>query len=217
MGRHAKGAFRTRLTTTVGVAVPLAVIVAAGSWWAVDSSTQSAATVTGAAVVVSSLACQNGDEGTVVDLLDPVGQPPGTTRRATLDSCGHREGEVLAVDYSTDDPGRVVPAATDPDPDTGRQLMPLGVVLAALLGVAAAVAVIRDGHRVRSSAVPADGFASHGRHARLDEDEPPPVVDESPPVVADRRSEIDLLFPAHDRLAVSLHDELFTHRSPAGV
>ena len=217
MGRHAKGAFRTRLTTTVGIAVPVAVIVAAGSW-AVDSSTQSAATVTGAAVVVSSLACQNGDEGTVVDLLDPVGQPPGTTRRATLDSCGHREGEMLAVDYSTDDLGRVVPAAADPDPETGSQLMPLGLVLAALLGVAAAVAVIRDGRRLRSSAVPAaDSFASHGRHARLDEDELPSVDEEPLPGIVVRPMEIDLLFPAHDRLAVSLHDELFTHRSPAGV
>jgi hypothetical protein len=32
-----------------------------------------------------------------------------------------------------------------------------------------------------------------------------------------RPSDLDLLFPSRDSLAVSLHDELFTHRSPAGV
>jgi len=196
----------------------VAVIVATGSWWAVDSS-QDASTVTGSAVVVSSLACLNGDEGTVVDLLDPVGQPPGTTRRATMDSCGHHAGEVLAVDYSTDDPGRVVPAAADPAGDTGRQLMPLGLVLAALLGLAALVAVVRDARRHHTPSDPvADGLAPRGRHARPDEDEPTPaMVDDPEPVVVRRPSEIDLLFPDHDRLAVSLHDELFTHRSPAGV
>lgn len=217
MGRHARGVGRSRLTTTAGIAVPVALIVAAGSWWAVDSS-HDGSTVTGSAVVVSSLACLNGDEGTVVDLLDPVGQPPGTTRRATMDSCGHREGEVLAVDYSTDDPGRVVPAAADSDGDTGRQLMPLGLVLAAMLGLAALVAVVRDARRHHTRTDPvADGPAPRGRHARPDEEEPTPMADDPEPVVVARPSEIDLLFPDHDRLAVSLHDELFTHRSPAGV
>ena len=221
MGRHAIRDARSRWTTTVGLAVPVVVIVVAGSWWAVDSSAPSPSTVTGSAVVVSSLACRNGDEGTVVDLLDPVGRPAGTTYRATLDSCGHRAGEVLAVDYSADDPGRVVPAAADPEGDTGRQLMPLALVLAALLAVSAIVAVIRDGRRSRAADPTAGRDSPRGRHARPDDDEPPPSAAE-PPRDADvdveiRPSEIDLLFPDHDRLAVNLHDELFTHRSPAGV
>jgi hypothetical protein len=155
----------------------------------------------------------------VVDLLDPLGQPPGTTRRATLDSCGHRVGEVLAVDYSTDDPGRVSPAATDPDDGAGRQLLPLGLVLAALLGVAALVAVIRDGRRGRRSADGAYPRQSgrRGRHAAPEEDDPPLVDEEPVPDVVVRPSDLDLLFPDHDRLAVNLHDELFTHRSPAQV
>lgn len=209
---------RRRLTTSVGVAVPVALIVAAGSWWAVDSSTQSAPTVAGSAVVVSSLACRNGDAGTVVDVLDPVGRPPGTTLRATLDSCGHRAGEVLAVEYSADDPGRVVPAAADPDDEAARQLLPLGLVLAALLGVAALAAVIRDGRRARAARADADREPGrHGRHAAPDEEDPQPVDEDPVPELAARPSDLDLLFPGGDRLAVNLHDELFTHRSPAEV
>ncbi len=202
--------------------MPAVLVVAAGSWWALHGAIPDGSTVRGSAVVVSSLACQNGDEGTVVDLLDPAGQPPGTSRRATLDSCGHQAGEVIAVDYSQADPSRVVPAATaaaDGD-STGRGLM-LGIVLAAVLGAVAVVAVIRDGRRRQAFA---DGAAAHpdvaerhGRHARVDDDEPPVVPDDPVAALVNPSSDLDLLFPAWDRLAESLHDELFTHRTPAGV
>lgn len=208
---------RSRVTKTAGIGVAAALVVAAGLWWAAASSPPSESTVTGSAVVVSSLACRNGDEGTVVDLRDPVGQPAGTTRRAILDSCGHQPGEVIAVAYSAADPSRLVVAATDPDAGTGRRLMPLAIVLAGLLALVAVVAVVRDGRRVTRPAVPAHPVA-HGRHARPDEDEPaPPPAEPAWPVLELRPAEIDLLFPDRDRLAVSLHDELFTHRSPAQV
>lgn len=223
MGRHARGALRSRVTVkAVLVAVPVALIVAAGSWWAASATASSAETVTGSAVVISSLACHNGDEGTVVDVLGPVGQPPGTTRRATMDSCGHQPGEVLTVHYPTADPGRVVPAAAaDPGSDPSGRMLPLGLMLASLLGVAALAAVVRDARRAPSALTP-DGSAAapngtgRGRHARAedDDDHPPAVepVDEAP-----HPSELDVLFPAHDNLRDSLHDELFTHRSTAGV
>lgn len=210
---------RSRVTKTAGIAVVAALVVTVGAWWAAASSTgsSSASTVSGSAVVVSSLACANGDEGTVVDLRDPVGQPAGTTRRAILDSCGHQPGEVLAVAYSAADPSRLVVAATDPDVDTGRRLMPLAIVLAGLLGLIAVVVLIRDGRRRRRPAL-LGGPVTHGRHARPDEDEPPPPpVEAAWPVLELRPAQIDLLFPDRDRLAVSLHDELFTHRSPAQV
>jgi len=85
MGRHARGAVRSRKTArAVGIAAPAALILAAGWSWALGSAGPAGltdATVSASAVVVSSLACQNGDEGTVVDLLGPVDQPPGTTRQ----------------------------------------------------------------------------------------------------------------------------------------
>ena len=222
MGRHARGAVRSRVTLkAVGIALTVLLIVAAGSWWAVRGTGSDDLQVRGSAVVVSSLACQNGDEGTVVDLINPVGQPAGTTRRATLDACGHSPGEVLAVDYSTGDPSRVLPAAAVADGGSTGGLLPLGLLLASLLGVAALVAVIRDGRRGRRAADDApepdpQTTGRHGRHALPDEDEPP-MTDE--PVLAPvrRPSDLDLLFPSRDSLAVSLHDELFTHRSPAGV
>lgn len=221
MGRHARGAVHPRLTVrAVAIAVPAALIVASAAWWAgsVGTASPTDSTVTGSAVVVSSLACQNGDEGTVVDVLEPAGQPPGTTRRATLDSCGHRPGETLDVEYSTADPGRVALSGTmaDDDDPAGR-LLPLGLLLAALLGVAAVVAVVRDArrpHQAGGDDAPA-GAAGHGRHARSDEDEP--ATPALPVEEATAPSDLDLLFPPPENLRDSLHDELFTHRSTAGV
>lgn len=223
MGRHARGVVRSRVTArAVLIAVPAALIIAAGAWWAGAATSSADGTVSGSAVVVSSLACQNGDEGTVVDVLDPAGQPPGTTRRATLDSCGHQAGEVLIVQYSTADPGRVVPAAVAGGADDpSSRLLPLGLMLAALLGVAALAAVVRDARRTPpADASIGSGTAptgtGRGRHARTDEDDEPPAaaepVDEALPP-----SDLDLLFPVEDKLRDSLHDVLFTHRSAAGV
>ncbi|WP_395726966.1 hypothetical protein [Nakamurella sp.] len=207
----------------VGIAASAALVLAAGWSWAVGSTGPAAltdGTVSAQAVVVSSLACQNGDEGTVVDLLGPVDQPPGTTRRATIDSCGHRPGEVLRVEYSAAHPDRVVPTAVvDGVDDPSGRLLPLGLILAGLLGAAAVAVVVRDARRPHRPDVPAGAGpqgTGHGRHARPDEDEPAvPIVPVLLPV--DRPHDLDLLFPAHQDLRESLHDELFTHRSAAGV
>lgn len=226
MGRHARGAVRSRkIARAAGIAASAALILAAGWSWAVGSVGPAAhtdGTVSGQAVVVSSLACQNGDEGTVVDLLGPADQPAGTTRRATMDSCGHRPGEVLQVDYSAAQPDRVVPTAVvDGADDPSGRLLPFGLMLAGLLGAAAVAAVVRDArrpHRADASAGAIPNGTGHGRHARPDEDEPaPPAAPILPEVVARPHDLDDLLFPAHESLRESLHDELFTHRSAAGV
>lgn len=209
---------------TVLVAVPAVLVIVAGSWWAMGSAPSADATVSAPAVVVSSLACRNGDEGTVVDLLDPAGEPPGSTRRATIDSCGHQPGEMLTVEYPATDPDRVVPSgmADGADDATGR-LLPLGLVVAALLGLAAVAVVVRDarrGHRAGGidGPRPAGSVASgYGRHARRDEDDPPPPQPEPPSDRLGRPSELDLLLPDQEQLRDNLHDELFTHRSTAGV
>lgn len=226
MGRHARGAVRSRVVArAVGIAAPAVLIVVAGWSWVLGSAGPAAvtdSTVSGSAVVVSSLACRNGDEGTVVDVQNPAGQPPGTTRRATLDACGHHPGEIVAVEYSTADPGRVVLSAVagDAGDSTGR-LLPLGLILAALLGVAAAAAVVRDARRPhpvdRRGGPPAaaDG-TGRGRHARPDDDEPV-AAPASPPEAEPVPGELDRLFPARESLRDNLHDELFTHRSAAGV
>lgn len=225
MGRHARGAVRSQIVARVaGIAVPTVLIVAAGWFWVAGAPGTSTLdpTVTGTAVVVSSLPCQNGDEGTLVDLQAPAGQPAGTTRRATLDACGHHPGDVVAVEYSTADPGRVVPAAvTAGADDTTGRLLPLGLMLAALLGVAAVAAVVRDARHPRPAggAVSGAGGTGRGRHARPEEDEPAPTAEAPAPEPGPfpRGSYLDLLFPPAESLRDSLHDELFTHRSAAGV
>lgn len=226
MGRHARGALRSQVVARIaGIAVPAVLIVAAGWFWVAGASGPATlgSTVTGSAVVVSSLPCQNGDQGTAVDVQDPVGQPAGTTRRATLDACGHRPGDVVAVEYSLADPGRVVPAAvTAGANDASGRLLPLGLMLAAVLGVAAVAAVVRDARRPRPAGAPltvSGGGSGRGRHARPDEDDPVPTAaaPAPAPVAVPRGSELDLLFPPAEGLRESLHDELFTHRSAAGV
>lgn len=200
------------------IVAPIALVVAAGAWWSVGRGAESdvATSVSGTAVVVSSLACANGDEGTVVDVAGPGLGGSEPAHRAILDSCGHQVGEQLAVDYTDGDPGRVTLAAVDTSDDDGTQLLPLGVVLAASLGVAAAVAVVRDGRRRRESD-PDAVRAAGGRHARPDDDEPPAeqvIVPDFPP---EPPPGLDRLLGPRDELATHLHDELFTHRSPAGV
>ena len=225
MGRHARGAVRPRVTARIVVVAAAAVLaVVAGSWWAMGSAPSADATVSAPAVVVSSLACRNGDEGTVVDLLDPAGGPPGSTRRATIDSCGHQPGEMLTVEYPVTDPDRVVPSgmADGADDATGR-LLPLGLVVVALLGLAAVAVVVRDsrrGHRSGGIADPGPGGSAasgYGRHARRDEEDVPTPLPEPPSDGPGRPSEPDLLMADQEQLRDNLHHELFTHRSTAGV
>ena len=153
MGRHARGAARLRVSVSAVVLGTLIVtVVAVGSLLSSQAQPTPIAAqgVEGTAVVVSSLACPDGGGGTLVDVLSPAGLPVGATVRASLDGCGYQEGEQLVVQYAASDPTRVT-LLSEPagGTATGDRLLPVGLMLAALLVVAAAAAVWVDARRGR--------------------------------------------------------------------
>lgn len=125
-------------------------VISVGSWLSSRAQPTPIATTTtaGSAVVVSSLACTEGAGGTLVDVL----LPSGARVRTSLDACGHREGELLTVGYPVGDPAAAwisgaESSADDSEPANG--LLPIGLGVAALLGVCAVLAVWLDGRRTR--------------------------------------------------------------------
>ena len=103
MGRHARGAARSEgLGVDSAARMLIVVVIAVGSWLGSRAHRRRSrrAQTTGSAVVVSSLACTEGAGGTLVDVLVPSGLPV----RTSLDTCGHQEGELLAVSYAAGDP-----------------------------------------------------------------------------------------------------------------
>ena len=137
----------------------IVVVIAVGSWFGSRAQPTPIATAqtTGSAVVVSSLACTEGAGGTLVDVLVPSGLPV----RTSLDTCGHQEGELLAVSYAAGDPAAAWVADQDSTDDTPTGLLPIGLGMAALLGVCGVFAVWFDGRRQRRRAV-SDVPAAHG-------------------------------------------------------
>ncbi|MET0967211.1 MAG: hypothetical protein ABWZ02_12470, partial [Nakamurella sp.] len=92
--------------------------------------------------------CTDGPGGTAVDVL-PAGPLAGDAVRASLDACGYQEGQQLAVQYPSGEPTQLSLAGTDAVDDRGTsdQLLPIGLLIAALLAVAAGVAVWLDSRR----------------------------------------------------------------------
>ena len=154
MGRHAKGPVHSRVPiATLAVGAIIGAAIGAGSWW--NSQTHSdplgSGRVSGTAVVVSSLACTDAVGGTVVDLLGTTaGNPP----RVDLAACGYQEGERLAVTYPAIDPTQltVTDDGATGDTTTGGTLLPIGLAVAALLALGAALAVWIDSRRARRAA-----------------------------------------------------------------
>jgi hypothetical protein len=230
MGRHARGAFRSRvLARSVVLVIGAGAVVAVGL--GLGSGAQSVG-ATASAVVVSSLACHDGAAGTVVDVLAPTPTSGGGPVRADLDACGYREGQQLQVQFVPDDPTQVVLAGNESATDflTGDGL-PFGLGIAAVLAVGAALAIWVDARRANgwSSAAQSalvrlprsgrptgeDGLVPRsGRHALPELPEIVGIdrVDSPDPSV----STVDLTFPYSSSLAACLHDELFTHRSRVG-
>ena len=131
MGRHARGAARSRVPVATIVARSLIVVViAVGSW--LGSRAQptpiAAGSVDGSAVVVSSLACTDGAGGTVVDVLEP-GRRSAAPSGPSLDACGYQEGQLLAVQYPAGDPTQAGAGRTDAvdRSRTGDRLLPIGL------------------------------------------------------------------------------------------
>jgi len=171
MGRHARGAARSGITTsTIVLGTLIVAVVAVGSWMGSRAQpTPIAATeVNGSALVVSSLACNDGTGGTLVDVQTATGGPI----RASIDACGHQEGELLAVRYPVSDPAEAWIANQDPrgDAATDGPLLPIGLGIAALLGLLAVLAVWLDGRRSGRSRAPRPP-AAHEEH---DENTPEP-------------------------------------------
>ncbi|MGS0688302.1 hypothetical protein ACVBEQ_24610 [Nakamurella sp. GG22] len=240
MGRHARGAARSRVPVAVVVWTVVVLIVLGAGALLGDRGrvADSQDPVTASAVVVSSLACSDGTGTTLVDVLDPASPLSAGLVRATLDACGYQEGQQLSVQFASTDPARVVLAGTAPA--AGAGLLPLGVAIAALLALGAGLAVWIDSRRrPRHRAV---GTARHLMdHETIDtagdpaaDPEPEPVVESASArpagagdrpdeeagdrvaalaVAGRRRAGVELNFPFSSTLAASLHDELFTHRS----
>ena len=165
MGRHARGASRSRVPVATIVGSLLVLVIAVGSW--LGSRAQpapNAGALDASAVVVSSLACTDGAHGTVVDVLGPTGWPAGSVVRATLDGCGYQEGQRLAVQFLPGDPTQVTLAGTDDAGDgvTGGRLLPFGLAVVALLAVGALLAVWLDSRRARRHLGGARDVAAHG-------------------------------------------------------
>jgi hypothetical protein len=126
------------------------VIVAGSGTWLLSRAqpTSDATTVTATAVVVTSLACTDGLDGTLVDVTIPSGPQAGTPVRASLDACGYQEGQQIAVQFAEDDPTAVTLAGVgDTDLVAGGNLLPLGLGVAGLLGLGAVLAVLIDSRR----------------------------------------------------------------------
>ena len=183
MGRHAKGATRSRASVaTVVVGISIIVVIAVGSW--LSSRAQPAPTssaVNGSAVVVSSPACPQGPGGTVVDVLLPA----GGLVRTSLDACGYQEGQQVAVQYLAGDPTRVSPAGTDAatGPFTDGRLLPYGLGIVALLAIGAALAVWIDSRRSRRAAGAMGQTPAHHHKADPEDTAPADPADKQTPAI----------------------------------
>ncbi len=163
MGRHARGASRSRARVLAGALTALVIAaIVVGSWLAsrADTGTDTGM-VDASAVVVSSTACTAGSGQTLVDVVTPVDSATGSAPgRTALDACGYQEGQQVAVRYRSGDLSTVALAGTT-DTTAPGALLPLGLAVAGLLAIVAVLAVYADGRgrplRHRHAVVGADG------------------------------------------------------------
>ena len=152
MGRHGGArARRPRLTGTI-IALVLVVLgaVALGIWWArlgSGSDPIDAAPVSGFGVVVASPPCTDTTAGgrTVVTVV-------GSTAQASVNACGYRQGQRLAIEYLRDHPeiARLAGTSTGAESTGLRRVLPYLILGLGLLAVIAAILLIRQrraGHR----------------------------------------------------------------------
>ena len=178
MGRHARGAARSRVPVAAAVLGVLVLgIIVVGSWLgsrldpvAADDS------VNASAVVVSSVPCAVAPGPTLVDVVTPDDSAAaGNPARATLEACGYQEGQQVPVQYRASDPGDITLRNADAAPSATGGLLPLGLAVAGLLAVGASLAVYAD-NRAR----PARRRHAAGADVELSAAETP-AVDLPPP------------------------------------
>ena len=131
--------------------------VALGIWWArlgSGSDPVDAAPVSGYGVVVASPPCTDSTAGgrTVVTVV-------GSTSQASLNACGYRQGQRLAIEYLRDHPetARLAGTSTGAESTGLRRVLPYLILGLGLLAVIAAVLLIRQrraGHRNAGTAEP---------------------------------------------------------------
>jgi hypothetical protein len=159
MGRHGGAAARRPRVTGTIVALVLVLLgaVALGIWWArlgSGSDPIDAAPVSGYGVVVASPPCTDGTAGgrTVVTVV-------GSTSQASLNACGYRQGQRLAIEYLRDHPetARLAGTSTGAASTGLRRVLPYLILGLGLLAVIAAILLIRRrraGHRGAGTAEP---------------------------------------------------------------
>ncbi len=196
MGRHAKEATRSSVTRLIACSSVVLFVGGAGLLTYRTQPAPSANSVTTTAVVVSSLACTDGPGGTAVDVLNSAGPLAGDVVRASLDACGFQEGQQLTVQYPDGDPTQLSLADAVDDEGTAGRLLPIGLLIAALLAVAAGVAVWLDGRRgsrrPAHSAIRGEGIRGGAAQATTDPEQsaaaelawPPAQLDDDGPSLA---------------------------------
>jgi hypothetical protein len=157
MGRHGGAkARRPRLTGTIVVLVLLvAGAVALGLWWArlgAKADPVAADPVSGYGIVVASPPCTDAANGGVTTVT-----VVGSTIQATLDACGYRQGQRLAIEYLRGHPetARLAGTSTGTQAIGIRKVLPYVILGVGLLAVAAAILLIRErrsGHRQQRAA-----------------------------------------------------------------
>ena len=174
MGKHGGVAGRARVripALLLGGLVAGAIVL--GSWWALGSPSDpiDQNPVQALAFVASSPSCVDGGDRaaggrlTVVDVVG--GASPVRPVRTTVDACGYRDGQQVAVQYLAGDISRARLSGTSTAGDTGSagRLLPIGLLVAGLLAAAATIALVADGRRSRRRRG-ADEWAT-ARHARI--------------------------------------------------
>lgn len=157
MGRHAdttgRRSFRVPFALIAIVLVVLCAVALGIWWWKLKSASDpiGADPVDAYGVVVSSPSCAVGGVTTVtVSGIDP----PVT---ATLNACGYRVGEQLAIQYRAGQPevARLAGTSTAGAPSMAARLLPIGILAAGLIAVLATISLLAERRRSRHQAAAA--------------------------------------------------------------
>lgn len=208
------------------IALVVLVLVAVGLgvwWWSLRPAADpiDAAPVDAYAVVVSSPACP-GDGITKIQI-----ERPGATAAASqVSGCGYRTGARIAVQYLTDHPEQArVATGTATTGSSVRRWLPMGILLAGVLAVAATIVLLAGQRRSRHREAGSDQLTVARLRAGLDtagpagQVAPEHLAEAEPPQEPDGNGEADPAPEAADDPSLTIPHEAIEaadplHRAP---